>query len=348
MAPILVVADIHLTAAVDERYRWDVFDFLRLHALRNQVQYILLCGDVCDAKDQHTAWLVNRLVAELRKLREATGAEIVWLKGNHDYIDPETPFFGFIDAIEGLRYVVRPTVADLGDFRCGLVPHSHDWHEQASWRRSFPLRPVSGPYDLLFAHQTFKGALASNGDRMDGVPLATVAADTVGCLVVSGDIHVPQIVGNVTYVGSPHAINFGDDFEGRVLLVTPDRIKPVPNKAAVARHMIKLRASEIRGKWIEKLYERDHCKVQLTVEQRDSPDIPDMRQEIRERIAGAGAECFGIDVSLIRRRSDRRRRVADLANDTGGRATPRQVFEEYCRHKKIDDQTARAGLGFVQ
>ena len=35
----------------------------------------------------------------------------------------------------------------------------------------------------------------------------------------SGDVHVPQRVRNVTYVGAPHPIKFGDDYPCRMLLL---------------------------------------------------------------------------------------------------------------------------------
>ena len=35
----------------------------------------------------------------------------------------------------------------------------------------------------------------------------------------SGDVHVPQKIGNIEYVGAPYPIRFGDNFTGRVVVI---------------------------------------------------------------------------------------------------------------------------------
>jgi hypothetical protein len=58
--------------------------------------------------------------------------------------------------------------------------------------------------------------VVENGTTMtnDNFPILPRAAK-----IYSGDIHVPQQIRNITYVGAPHPIRYGDNFTGRMLLL---------------------------------------------------------------------------------------------------------------------------------
>ena len=228
----LLASDLHLTAKRRDAYRWQVFDFLAMHIERLCALHswydltVVLCGDLVDAKDRHPAALVDPLVAAITRL--AKFADVVLLEGNHDYIDHNEPFFGFLDRLDGVTYIKDPGPMDIAGMNVLMLPHRRDWSTGSEWRRRTPLTPktyrADGPipdrYDYILAHQTFNGAMASNGDRMEGVPLSAMAVEmTNGAPVLSGDIHVPQKIGNVTYVGSPHPVCFGDDYEDRKSVV---------------------------------------------------------------------------------------------------------------------------------
>jgi hypothetical protein len=68
--------------------------------------------------------------------------------------------------------------------------------------------------DFILTHATFKGAKVK-GFELDGIDLLMGAVP-----IISGDVHVPQTVGRVTYVGAPTLIDFGDDYEPRILTLS--------------------------------------------------------------------------------------------------------------------------------
>jgi hypothetical protein len=71
-------------------------------------------------------------------------------------------------------------------------------------------------YRCAFMHQTVTGAISENGMKMEN-PKMPLFPRTLK--VYSGDIHVPQRIGRVEYVGAPHPIKFGDKYKTRFLLL---------------------------------------------------------------------------------------------------------------------------------
>ena len=206
----VITGDIHLTASPADEYRWDVFPKLRTLAKERLASAIFILGDLTDKKDRHPASLVNRACAQLQMLAEV--AEVHILKGNHDYIDPSCPFFHFTNSIDGVRFHSEPYLDPEEQFL--LLPHTRtpdrDWVMQDT------------NYPLVCLHQTVKGAVASNGAKLDGEMRADWFGGVNG-VVVSGDIHVPQKVGALHYVGAPHPVRFGDDFVPRFLSTNKGR-----------------------------------------------------------------------------------------------------------------------------
>ena len=93
----LIFTDIHLTDNPREEYRWRVFDDAIVQFLfLKKATDIMILGDLTDRKDNHSASLVNRLVRNVKRLAEL--APVTVLMGNHDYLDPINPFFGFLGA----------------------------------------------------------------------------------------------------------------------------------------------------------------------------------------------------------------------------------------------------------
>jgi len=205
--PALLASDLHLTANPADEYRWGLFPWLANECIAEKAQTLVILGDLTDAKDYHPAELVNRTVRALAELSKAV-PRIVILMGNHDYLKSGDMFFQFLDALPGVEVLSKPT-EDLLDGEATLfLPHTKtpakDW---AGWDFSH--------FSYVFLHQTIKGAVASNGQKMDGEPLPKFGPGRT----YSGDIHVPQVLGGVEYVGSPYHVHFGDRFKPRCVVI---------------------------------------------------------------------------------------------------------------------------------
>ncbi len=214
----LVTADLHFSDNPRDEYRFRIFGQLASLAAIHKPKALLILGDLTEKKDNHGAWLVNRIVAEMVVL--ASWCPIIILRGNHDGLDPAHPFFEFLDCLRNIRYISVPREFELqGLGNCLFLPHTTDY------RRDWPLDSIkSSRYPYIFAHNTFKGATGQHRE-LDGLPLNIFNKDA---RVIAGDVHVPHTISPVTYVGSPYLIDFGDDFRPRVLLETSTKSKSIP------------------------------------------------------------------------------------------------------------------------
>ena len=210
---ILVTTDLHLTDRERDAYRWDLFPWLEEQAKEEGDKHLLILGDLTDEKDGHSARLVNRIVDTLTRF-VSLGMRVWILKGNHDYIDPDCPYFRFLNMTHGIRFLHKPVVGSIGQTNTAFLPHSRNPVEE--WQ-DFRMDDAS----MVVCHQTFNGADAGKGHRLDGGISSRYFSDerNMDLLVLSGDIHVPQQCGDVTYVGCPYPISFGDAFEPRVIRI---------------------------------------------------------------------------------------------------------------------------------
>lgn len=206
----LLVADVHLDEEQKNEYRWGLLDWLGAQ----EWQQLFILGDLTDKKDRHSATLVNKLVSGIVGLTNKGRRDVFILKGNHDCIDADHPFFEFLDLFPGVRYVTHAflapsvNVSSTKQISVAVLPYepaiSNSWEQPG-----FPKEA-----DIAFLHGTVTGCVVENGSRLTGIPKEALAGFGK---VWAGDIHVPQVLGNVEYVGAPYHIHFGDKFIPRVV-----------------------------------------------------------------------------------------------------------------------------------
>ncbi len=207
----LATADIHLDDNPRNEYRWGIFEWLRRRAETYRVDFGVICGDLTDRKDYHSSALANRIHDELEALNDVCPWYV--LKGNHDYDqDPDTPFFRWWK-----NFITHPEELVVGGDHVYLFPNT---------RKSLAGFDFTG-FDVIFMHQCFIGSQASNGFLLEtgSKPALLSKSRTNDALVISGDIHVPQKVGNVIYCGSPHPVRFGDEYPCSVLYFDGEKLK---------------------------------------------------------------------------------------------------------------------------
>ncbi|KKL89649.1 hypothetical protein LCGC14_1912620, partial [marine sediment metagenome] len=219
----LLTTDLHLSEKTEDQYRFDLFPWIIKH-FRNKVDTVIILGDLTDRKNYHADFFVNKVVDCIRSLAKHFNVYI--LCGNHDYdVDPTQPFFGFLGKYTNVTYISTPTIYHNRLF----LPHSRkpgkDW--------GILSKSEMGSVDIIFMHQTFRGSVSESGRVLEGI--SSRRFQRFECPIFSGDIHVPQQLGPITYVGCPYHIHYGDKFEPRVLLLnrrfeTQDVQFPAPRK----------------------------------------------------------------------------------------------------------------------
>lgn len=208
----LILADPHFSANPRDAYRLE-FLHKRLPEmlLTYKVTQTYILGDVCEAKDEHSAYLVNQVVDGIAKIH--FHAPVTMLMGNHDYLQQGEPFFRFMRNVPGLRYISKPVLRKHGHM---FLPFTRD--PKKDWASLSP-----EGVERIFTHMTFEGATGGFGHKLEG-PKLSLLPDVP---IISGDVHVPQKIDNLTYVGAPYTVDFGDDYIGRVLLLKDDRMSAV-------------------------------------------------------------------------------------------------------------------------
>lgn len=331
--PSLLASDLHLTANPRDEYRWGFFHWLGKTVDRYGVHSIYFLGDLTDAKDYHPAELVNRLVESLVALA-ALGVEIYILKANHDYKKAKHPYFEFLSHIPHIHFITTPTESEIDSkYRIIMLPHTKD--PGADWAGI-----DFGTYDYVFMHQTVNGATTSNGQAMQS-SLSSKFEIPDYTKIYSGDIHVPQIIGDVEYVGSPYPVHFGDHFKGRVILIGNDRgakdlYYPTIMRAALAIS----RPDELLNRGLRA---GDQVKVRLLLAPSEKHEWDRLKREILQIGHKLKIDIHGIDLKV---EQGKRRTV--LGPRKISHHSPQEVVEQYVRAEDLGGDVLDIGLELME
>lgn len=283
-----MTGDIHLTDSPRDAYRWRVFENLARAAESEKAAAIAILGDVFDRKDGHKSALVNRCVDEVAALADRWPVHI--LTGNHDYIDPAQPFLRFLDRVPNVRwYVGKPQRVEIAGVPVFVIPHTHSATED------FADIEVPEDVELVMMHQTVCGADVGGWTMDHGLDPEAVAP-TIGRTIVSGDVHVPQSVGPITYIGAPHPINFGDEWACRFLVYKSTgrlRLKAVP-VPSIRKRVVVLDGSS--DELPTDLREGDQIKVQVALRREEFGEFDAIRASVAEECAARGVDLRGTQI----------------------------------------------------
>lgn len=203
---VLLISDLHFSSRPQDQHFWDLFNQVIAYIIPNKIDAVFILGDLTTAKDNHAADLVNNLVNNLTNLAKLT--KVFILRGNHDGIDAERPYFEFLKHIPNISYL-KDISSALG-IMC--LPHSRNPKED--WKG------LNFTNTIVFAHVTVDGAFAESGIKM----VSDISSEVFkgARLVFSGDIHAPQDLKYLTYVGAPYNIRFNDNFQGGGIVLDTD------------------------------------------------------------------------------------------------------------------------------
>lgn len=293
---------------------------------------LIILGDLTDAKDYHPAQLVNRVVHSFQLLRKAhPELRIYLLRGNHDYLKDGHMFFEFLGAL-GVQVITKPT-DDSVDEAAYFLPYSKA--PAAEWQGLDFTH-----YRWLFMHQTVKGAISSNGQEMDGEALPPLNAGKV----YSGDIHVPQRVGPVEYVGSPYHVHFGDAFTPRCIALDHDGRAfdlhyPAPRRVTID-------ADNAYGDFIDRLGEMskgDQVKVRLHLDEAVKHEWQEQRRFVIKCCAGAGVELHGLELKV----GKTRRRIGARKIMSGAK-TPAEMLYNFVKRDDLGGDLYDIGMEIIE
>lgn len=338
---IFITTDLHLTDRPEHEYR---FEFLyHLYELgggnRLEPKLLFILGDLTDAKNNHSARLVNRIVTVIEKL--AQRFEVIILKGNHDYTDPSEPFFGFLNYLTNVRYIKEPSVVSSPSINLELMllflPHT--FNPQKEWEEL-----EFSSYDYIFMHQTVSGSVASTGQELEGLPSGYFKIQGFNGRVISGDVHVPQTIGNVTYVGSPYHVHFGDNFTPRYLQLTSESlsVKFGEHFYTKAPKRVSAVINKVSDLDAYNLVEGDHVKVKMRLPREELADWDKYKKQIVDECARRKVRTFGIELS-VDQKSRKDYDVRSIKSRLSLQSDPFKVVEDFSRREYVGHYVSAVG-----
>lgn len=343
---ILIASDLHLDDNPKHEYRWEFMRILREMTVDQKIDAVMILGDLTDKKDRHRSQLVNRVADEIFSLRSLAGDCVIILKGNHDYIDEDNPFFGFFRNVDGVHYVsdsvlgreFGPQYSDMG-----FIGHTREPSQFFSIVQD--MKKDVPTLDQLFVHQTFKGSKVTGNFELDGLDPEFRMYGMGDVKVISGDIHIPQIVGQVEYVGAPYPVHYGDSWDYRMLKIVDGERSDVrlswPAMASITCEADSFNIDVVCRKHNLK----DGDSVKLTII--GSPMMLQNWWTVRETIM----ELFkskNIEVHAIRLQGQPVERVVEMEQKEYERLSPEQVISDFCKEKNYDERTQSIGVSIVK
>lgn len=328
LLPALLISDLHLTANPRHEYRWGLFKWLVDECVSERVRTLLVLGDLTDAKDYHPAELTNRVVDSLTMLTKL-GIEIVILQGNHDYLRAGHAYFQFLNHLPGLKFITRMTDSMLDDGPSAIfMPHSKN-----------PSKEWAGldfsHFNYMFMHQTVSGSVASNGQLMDGDELPPLNAGKV----YSGDIHVPQVLGDVEYVGSPYHVHFGDRFKPRAVLIDKRNKAHDLHFETISRVTLKIKSlRELKA--VDWLKPRDQVRLKIELPAAERHDWRRIRRDAQELLQRAEVDVDGIELTAPKITAP----MTPLQRTASVALTDDEVIERFVLTEDLGGDALDAGL----
>lgn len=332
---VLITADLHLSDNPRDAYRFEFLKRLQSVVEKQDITCLAILGDLTEQKDYHSAALVNRVVAELSILTECV--PIVIVRGNHDGTDPSCPFFLFAKEISGISWVVYPTdasllprkrLASLG--RTLLLPHTTN--PERDWKK-FNLKD----YEFILTHNTFSGARGDSGHVLRGININLIPEDAT---VISGDVHVPQKLGPVTYVGAPYTIDFGDSYKPRYFIIDHESIRSIASKGPQKKLLEISHVNELSN---FDLVPGDILKVNVNLPQSEYALWPKITDEIRQW--GKGNSYI---VHTIKPIVDVAKTKKSRQHSSKGEISDAEILDRYGSSRSVDAKTLKVGHSFVE
>lgn len=318
----LLFTDTHLDDQTDNEYRWDVFRHVHKVLDRGSIEKVFCLGDFVDRKDRFTGAFVNRLVEEMRLLGERRPTWI--MKGNHDDPLKGPAFFEFTNELRDVHYVTQPhSVWDVL-----LLP--------------FTPRPMEdwagldfSKFKAAFLHVTPNGAISENGFELPGGRLPIFPRSLK---LYTGDVHVPQKIGQFTVVGCPHPIKYGDKFPPRMLLLDAETLEVVEEIPIQTTRKHMLEVSSVEQLRQVAVSAGDKVKVRLSLPASQVDAWGAAESEIAAWAAENGVELAGTEVSVD----------VPATRDLDVDADPETLLRQWAEQDGVSGEMLELGLDLLR
>lgn len=161
---------------------------------------LVIAGDLHDTKAIIRAEVANRLISLLK----STDILIYILVGNHDLINEKVKD----NSLEYLN-LLKDVILVKSPVECGLFGSIPYQTSNEAFIKALNYMPYG---KIIIAHQGFQGAFM--GDYIQDKSSIPMNDELFRYKIISGHYHRHQMVGPVTYIGSPFTMSFGEANDG--------------------------------------------------------------------------------------------------------------------------------------
>lgn len=313
----LLTADWHLDDQPANEYRWQAFSHIRdIKAQHRDISQVFVLGDMVDRKDRFTAALVNRLLQEMDSAPPMTV-----LRGNHDTTMRPPCYFDWLP-----NYVSEPY--EVADDLLLLPFTAHPNEDWANWM------PFTN-YRSVFMHATVTGARISHGIVLEN-PSFPILPQNVK--FYSGDIHHPQTLGSLTYVGAPHPVNYGDDYDCRMLLIDETDYEVVEEIPLSPPRKLLLDIKSIHDLSRHRPRAGDQVRLRLNCDPSAIEEIDKIQAQIDKWAKSHGVASIGVEVIVN----------APLSSGVDTSQTPEAILRQFARQERLTDEVLAVGLDLLK
>ena len=322
----LLISDTHFSPKGIDQVRLRLLDDIANKASNGDVDAVIHAGDLTDFKDRHPSTLVNDIVDGLMRIAEHCPVFI--LKGNHDYLNEDRPFFDFLNYMDNIHFLCDPLEQKIGGKRFLMLPHTRDPHSQGWDTRDYSV------YDYVVIHTSFDGSVSESGVELDGVSKEWFESAN---MVLAGDIHKPQVVAdNILHIGSPYHTRFGDNFEPRYLAIQDEGVvecsTDFPKRITATIDDV----SEIKD--LESK-EGDYVKIRVRIEESDP--WAQIRNQVHTACESLGLIVAGVEPERSKKQQEGKQ--MQFESSLMKRLDDKQVVDYVADKESVDKSTARAG-----
>jgi predicted phosphodiesterase len=332
----LLFSDTHFTDNPLEEYRWGVWDKLRDLCREYKVTELVHCGDLTDRKDRHSSVLLNRLSNELATFHNL-GVYVHIVMGNHDMAISGPNYWQVLNHISNVAYVTVPK-SYLND-QVLFLPFSsnpiEEWKELKIDQKK-----------CIFLHQTVSGVEVERGHVIEqtSTPMPVIP---VHVAAFSGDIHRPQKVGGVQYVGTPYPVRMGEDWPGQVILIKKDDfLHPEVIVLPSIRRTILNISSTIELPLDQTFKTGDQVRIRYNLPSDSVGLWGTIEQECKDWADRTGCSLLSCEAILVEVRKDDEQKQAQIAVLEA--LPPSEVVSMFGKENRLSDLTIDVGLELLK
>lgn len=198
-------------------------------------------------------------------------------------------------------------------------------------------------------HATVAGALSENGQSLEGMS-AQALTGAKRATIWSGDVHVPQKVGAVEYVGAPYPIRFGDAFKPRAVLLDMSLRKPQDLEPPYfSRNMIVLTPDENdRLEIFETKGQRgppfeNQVKVRVRLNKAQYVNWEKYKREVLDICKNAGCELHGLEVERVEEAKKTIRIRGAAPESVKAAPSPSSILSAWCQANNVPEPIHKVG-----